>query len=74
MFIKQATAGLVIMLALFTAFTVQAADDMAGQTEQFYSQADRLRHEALKENETCFSCHGKSDITTKWKTDRGRTL
>ena len=74
MLIKQATACLALMLALLMAGAAQAADDTAVQMEQFYSQANRLRHEALKQNETCFTCHGKSDINTQWKTDRGRTL
>ena len=74
MFIKQATACLILMLALIMAGGAQAADDTAGRTEHLRSRADQLRHKALKENETCFSCHGKRDITTQWKTDRGRTL
>ncbi len=74
MVIKQTTACLALMLALLTAGAVQATDDTTGQIEQFYSQANQLRHEALQQNEMCFSCHGKSNITTQWKTDRGRTL
>ncbi len=74
MFTKQAVVFLALMLALLTVSATQAADDTAVQMEQFYSQANQLRHEALQQNEKCFSCHGKSDITTQWKTDRGRTL
>ena len=73
MFIKKATACLALMLALYMANAAQAADDTAVQMEQFYSQANQLRHEALQQNESCFSCHGKRDITSQWKTDRGRT-
>lgn len=74
MFTKQAIACLVILLALLTATGAMAADDTASQEEHFYSQADRMRHEALKQNETCFTCHGKREINSQWKTDRGRTL
>ena len=74
MLIKQATACLVLLLVVFSAGMAMAAEDITAQTEDFYSRADQLRHEALQQNETCFSCHGKSDISTKWVTDRGRTL
>jgi len=74
MFIKQATACLVLALVVMTAGAAWAAEDPAGQGEQFYSQAGQLRHEALKQNESCFSCHGKREINAQWKTDRGRTL
>ncbi|WP_207260272.1 cytochrome b/b6 domain-containing protein [Desulfovibrio sp. Huiquan2017] len=74
MFIKQAIACLVILIALLTAAGAMAADDTASHEEQFYSQADRMRHQALKQNETCFTCHGKREINSQWKTDRGRTL
>jgi len=74
MFTKQATACLVLLFVLLTAGGTMAADDTAGQTEQFYSQADQMRHTALEQNETCFTCHGKREVMTQWKTDRGRTL
>lgn len=85
MVIKKAIASLVLALALFTASAALAAGQTAkatvvqagqtnSQTEAFYSQADQLRQEALQQNEYCLSCHGKEDITTQWKTDRGRTL
>jgi len=74
MFIKQASVCLVLALALFMAGAVHAPDDTAVHSEQLYSKAAQLRQGALKQNQKCFSCHGKADITAKWVTDRGRTL
>ncbi len=78
MFIKQATLCLILTLALFMAGAAFAATPGTGETsaqsEQLYAKAAQLRQGALKENQKCFSCHGDAEITTKWVTDRGRTL
>ncbi|HAS90677.1 MAG TPA: hypothetical protein DCS48_15475 [Desulfovibrio sp.] len=74
MFIKQASVCLVLALAIFMAVPVHAAGDTSAQSEQLYSKAAQLRQGALKQNQKCFSCHGDAEITSRWVTDRGRTL